>query len=86
MRTWKLIWVKTHYGGGSKMLSHCIVFQGCPCLNSNHGNIKAYFSKPFHNMVDYNTKSLITKIFFFPNLYCEVPKYISNKKMYVITY
>jgi hypothetical protein len=32
---------------GPKMLSHCTVFQGCPCLNFNHGNIIAYFSKFF---------------------------------------
>jgi hypothetical protein len=38
--------VKAHYRG-PKMLSHCIVFQGCPCLNFNHGNIGAYFSKVF---------------------------------------
>jgi hypothetical protein len=35
--------VEKHIMGGSKMLSHCTVFQGCPCLNSNHGNIGAYF-------------------------------------------
>jgi len=46
---WK--WVKAHYlgrrGGGAKMLSHCNVFQGCPCLNFSHDNIGAYFSKLF---------------------------------------
>jgi hypothetical protein len=31
--------------GGPKMLSHYIVFQGCPCLNFNHGDIGTYFSK-----------------------------------------
>jgi hypothetical protein len=25
--------------GGSKMLSHYTIFQGCPCLNFNHCNI-----------------------------------------------
>jgi hypothetical protein len=32
-----------HTMEGLKMLSHCIVFQGCPCLNFNHGNIGTYF-------------------------------------------
>jgi len=36
-----------HITNGQKMLSHCTIFQGCPCLNFNHGNIKAYFSKNF---------------------------------------
>jgi len=48
-------------GGGAKMLSHCIAFQGCPCLNFNHGDIGAYFSKHLHNMVYYNTKNSIAK-------------------------
>jgi len=34
-------------GGGGEMLSHCIVFQGCPCLNFNYGNIGTCFSKKF---------------------------------------
>jgi hypothetical protein len=37
-------------------------------------------------MVDYNTKNSITKKIPFSNLYCEVPKYICGKKMYVIVY
>ncbi len=68
------------------MLSHCTVFQGCPYLNFNHDNIGAYFSIILHNMVDYNTKNLIAKKIPFLNLYCEVPKYISGKKMYITMY
>jgi len=71
--------VKTHYGA-SKMLSHCIVFQGCPCLNFNHGNFQAYFPKIFANMVDHNTKNSIEKKILFSNLYCVNPKYIYGKK------
>jgi hypothetical protein len=36
-----------HTTRGPKTLSYCIVFQGCPCLNFNHGNIGAYFCKCF---------------------------------------
>jgi hypothetical protein len=61
------LWVKSHYWGGAgwgaKMLSHCIFFQGCPCLNFNHGNIGAFFPIFLHNMVDYSTKNSTT-IFF----------------------
>jgi hypothetical protein len=68
-----------HTTGGPKMLSHCIVFEGCPCLNFNHGNIGAYFSNFFlHNMVNYNTKNSIT--IFFSNLYYEVPRIFVAKK------
>ncbi len=36
-----------HTTRGPKLLSCCNDFQGCPCLNFNHGNIGAYFSKLF---------------------------------------
>jgi hypothetical protein len=68
------------------MLSHCIVFQGCPCLNFNHSNIGAYFSNFLHNMVDYNTNNSIAKKIPFSNLCCEASKYICGKKMYITLY
>jgi hypothetical protein len=64
------------------MLSHCIVFQGCRCLNFNHGK----FPNFLHNMLDYNTNNSIAKFYFFSNLNCEVPKYICGKKIYVTMY
>jgi hypothetical protein len=44
------------------------------------------FSNFLHNMVDYNTKNSITKKILFSNLYCEVPKYICGKTMYITMY
>jgi len=65
------------------MLSHCIVFQGCLCLNFNHSNIGAYFFPNFlHNMVDYNTKNSITKKIPFFNLYCAIPNIFMAKKVH----
>ncbi len=43
------------------------------------------FPNFLHNMVGYNTKNSIAKKFFF-NLYCEVSKYIYDKKMYITMY
>jgi hypothetical protein len=62
------------------MLSHCIVFQGCPCLNFNMVILEHIFSKCLHNMVDYNTKNSITNKIPFSNLYCAIPKHIFGKK------
>jgi hypothetical protein len=72
--------------GAAKNVVTLYFFQGCPCLNFNHDNVGTYFLIFLHNMVDYNTKNSITKKIPFSNLYCEVPKYICGKKMYVIVY
>jgi hypothetical protein len=40
-------WGENTLQGGPKMLSHYIVFHGCPCLNFNHDNFGASFSKVF---------------------------------------
>jgi hypothetical protein len=40
------------------------------------------FPNFLHNIVDYNTKNSIAKIFF-SNLYCAIPKYICGNKMYI---
>jgi hypothetical protein len=37
-------------------------------------------------MIDYNIKNSIEKKVPFFNLYCVIPKYICDKKMYVIVY
>jgi len=69
------------------MLSHCTLFQRCPCLNFNHGNIRAYFSKLMHNMVDYNTNNSITKIFnFFSTYIVRFQNIFVIKKMYIIVF
>jgi hypothetical protein len=50
---WLISWIiicakdESTLWGGPKLLSHCTVFQGCPCLNFNHNNIWANFSKLF---------------------------------------
>jgi hypothetical protein len=72
--------------GGPKMLSHYIIFQGCPCLNFNMVKLEHIFSKYLHNMVDYNTKNSIVNKIIFPTLYCANSKYICDKKMYVTMY
>jgi hypothetical protein len=38
------------------------------------------FSNFLHNMVCHNTKNSIKKKIHFSNLYCVIPKYISDKK------
>ncbi len=71
--------VKTHYGG-PKMVSHCTVLHWCLCLNFNHDNIKVYFFIFLLNMVDYNTKSSITKKILFSNLYLRLQSIFVTKK------
>jgi len=68
------------------MLSHCTIFQGCPHLNFNHGNIRTYFSKILHNMVDYNTKNSIAKKFVFPTYIVRFQNIFVAKKMYITMY
>jgi hypothetical protein len=61
-------------------LSHCIVFWGVHVWTSTMVILEHYFPIFLHNMVDYNTKNSIAKIFFFSNLYRAIPKYICGKK------
>jgi hypothetical protein len=76
-----------HTTGGLKMFSHYIVFsKGVHFWTSTKVILEHIFSNFLHNMVDFNTKNSITKKIHFSNLYCEVPKYICGKKMYITMY
>jgi hypothetical protein len=73
--------------GGGQKCCHIVQFsKGVHVWISTIVIFKHVFSIFLHNMVDYNTKNSIAKEISFSNLYCEVPKYICRKKMYVTVY
>jgi len=77
-RGWK------HTGGGQKCCHIILFFRGVHVWTSTMVILEHIFSIFLHNMVNYNIS--IKKKIPFSNLYCVIPKYICDKKMYIITY
>jgi len=82
------LWVKAHYKGvGGQKCCYIVLFsRGVHVWISTMVILEHIFPNVLHNMVDYNIKILTTKKIPFSKLYCEIPKYIFGKKMYITIY